>query len=161
MIALTMLSRMYLAYHFLADVIGGLLLGLFISMALLRWVKNSGFYLKRTQNFKSLSFLALPLFLLPFAPFVSEAVLGSLMGINLATLLQIQIKNVPINLGYGPKRILIGLIGAILFLFSFYLPKLLSIPIQGYLGVLIMLSFCFIGFYGVLEIGRRLYLYRN
>ncbi len=161
MILLTIISRLYLAYHFLADVLAGFAIGLIVSMLFLRWVKNSGFYLKRTHNFKTLGFLALPLILLPFAPFVTEPVLGSMMGINLATLLQIQLKNVPINLGYGPKRIIIGLLGAVIFLFAFYLPRILSIHINGYLGVFIMLLFCFASFYGVLELGRRLNLYRN
>lgn len=160
-ILLTMISRMYLGYHFLADVLAGLLIGALVPMILLRWVKNSGFYLKRTHNFKSLSFLAFPLLLLPFAPILTETALGAIMGINLATLLQIQLNNVPINIGHGNKRIIIGLLGVLLFLFAFYLPSILGIHSSGFVEVFIMLIFSFLGFYGALVLGRRLYLYRN
>lgn len=161
LILFTMISRMYLGYHFLADVLGGLLIGALVPMLFLRWVKNSGFYLKRTHNFKSLSFLAFPLLLLPFAPYLTEIALGAIMGINLATLLQIQLNNVPINIGYGKRRIVVGLLGVLLFLLSFYLPSILGLHTSGFLEVFIMLLFCFLGFYGALVLGRRLYLYRN
>lgn len=161
MIILTMISRMYLGFHFLGDVIGGLIIGVIAPMLFLRWVKDSGFYLKRTHNFKSLSFLAFPLILLPFAPLLSETALGAIMGINLAALLQIQLNNVPINIGYGRKRIIVGLLGVVIFLFCFYLPSILGFNTSGFLEVFIMLFFCFLGFYGSLMLGRRLYLYRN
>lgn len=160
-IVLTMLSRMYLGMHFLADVLAGLVLGVFISLLFLRYIKDTRFYTKRTQNFKTLKFLGFPLLLIPFIGFFNPHFVGSLIGINAAVLLQLQLKNVPINNGYAKERILMALLGVFITLFAFYIPAILGIPKIGILNLLLSIIFSFLGFYGSLELGRKLNLIRT
>lgn len=160
-ILLTITSRMYLGFHFLGDTLGGLIIGLVVSLILLRYIKDSKFYTKRTHSFKSLSFLGFPLLLLPFAHHFSPTVLGSILGINAAAILQLQLMNVPINNGYGLQRIFTAIIGIVIYLFGFYIPKLFGIPIESYLGILISLVLSFVSFFGAFALCRRINLIRS
>lgn len=161
LILLTMLSRMYLGYHYLGDIIGGLAIGVAISLILLRYIKEIRFYTKRTHNYKSLSFLAFPLILLFFPGFFNPKILGGVIGINVAFLLQILIMNVPVNNGYGFQRFLTALIGVTIFLTGYYIPHFFGFPIKGYLGILIMASLSFISFFGALALCRKINLIRT
>lgn len=160
-IILTMISRMYLGYHFLGDILGGLAIGLIISLALLRYIKNSKFYTKRAHNFKSLSFLGFPLLLIPFAFFFSPTLLGGIIGINAAAILQLQLMNVPVNNGFGFQRAITAAIGIVIYLIGFYLSRLVGIPIEGFLGTLITAILSFASFFGALALCRRLNLIRS
>jgi membrane-associated phospholipid phosphatase len=160
-IVLTIISRMYLGAHFLGDTIGGLMLGVIFSLFLLRYIKDSKFYIKRAHNFKSLSFLGFPLLLLPFATHFSPTLIGGIIGINTAAILQIQLMNVPINNGHGLQRAITAIIGILLYLIGFYLPRLIGIPINGYLGILITAILSFASFFGALALCRRINLIRS
>ena len=156
-----MLSRMYLGFHYLGDIVGGLAIGVIVSLLLLRYIKDSKFYTKRTHNYKSLSFLAFPLVLLLFLGVFNPKIVGGIIGINLAALLQILIMNVPVNNGYGFQRALTALIGIIIYLIGYYLPMIFGIPIKGYLGVLIMAVLSFACFFGALAFCRKVNLIRS
>jgi membrane-associated phospholipid phosphatase len=160
-IVLTIISRMYLGAHFFGDTIGGLILGVIFSLFLLRYIKDSKFYIKRAHNFKSLSYLGFPILLLPFASHFSPVILGGIIGINTATILQIQLMNVPINNGQGFQRGLTAAIGIVVYLFGFYLPRMVGIPIEGYLGILITAILSFSSFFGALALCRRVNLIRS
>ena len=160
-IVLTIISRIYLGAHFLGDTIGGLILGVIFSLLLLRYIKDSKFYIKRAHNFKSLSFLGFPLLLLPFANHFSPTLIGSIIGINTAAILQLQLMNVPINNGQGLQRAITAVIGILIYLVGFYLPRLVGIPINGYLGILITAILSFASFFGALALCRRINLIRS
>lgn len=160
-IILTMISRLYLGAHFLADVIGGLFLGFFCCILLLRYIKDSRFYTKRTHNFKSLSFLGFPLLLIPLIGHFSPVIIGSLIGINGAAILQIQLRNVPVNNGYALQRIATALIGVFIYLLAYYLPKILGLPQTGLIALAVYLIISFASFYGALAFCRKINLIRS
>lgn len=160
-IILTILSRMYLGFHFLGDTLGGLAIGLIISLVLLRYIKDSKFYIKRAHNFRSLSYMGFPLLLLPFANHFSPVILGGIIGINTAAILQLQLMNVPINNGQGLQRAITASIGILIYLIGFYLPRLIGIPIDGFLGILITAILSFASFFGALALCRRVNLIRS
>src|SRR5262245_29829527 len=78
------LSRMYLARHFLADVLGGFFLGALILLAAFATLKRSQKDPLFMENYKSIlfgGFLVLPL-LLNVIPFFPSTELGALFGFN-------------------------------------------------------------------------------
>jgi hypothetical protein len=86
LIVLMPLSRMYLARHFLADVLGGFLLGTLILLAGFAPLVRSQVDLMFLSNYKSMPFivyLLLPLVLNVFILFPSNE-LGELFGLNVA-----------------------------------------------------------------------------
>src|SRR5690554_8081969 len=84
MVLLTMISRMYLGSHFLADVIGGAIIGSFVSFAIIYIVKASNYLNAKTHDLKSLTFLWLPFFLIFFAPYSPHWLGGIIIVVYLA-----------------------------------------------------------------------------
>ncbi len=160
-IVLTMFSRMYLGYHFLGDVLAGCLLGVIVCLLLLRWIKDSRFLVLRTHTYKSLSFLAFPLILIPFIGSIPIEQVGSLMGINLAVFFQLQWYNTPKNVGEGPRRLLTAGLGSFIFLLGFYLPNLLGFRLEGFLGLFIAMAISLLSVVGSLRAFRLLNLFRS
>jgi len=124
LVLLTILSRMYLGHHFLADTIGGLFLGYFVTIGLIALVKGSGYLTALSHQQKSLSILWLPAILIPFAGQLSIWVLSSLIGLNLAALLIILQKNFPVFHVITWKRVLAACIFLLLLISSIYWVKL-------------------------------------
>ena len=92
----TMLSRLYLAHHFLADVIGGSILGIVLTFLLLLLVHKTAYLTTISHQFKSLSILWLPILLIPLASIAPVWILGSLIGLNAASILVILQRNFPV-----------------------------------------------------------------
>lgn len=124
LVLLTILSRIYLGHHYLADTLGGLLLGFLVAYGLIKLVSTSGYLTALSHQQKSLSLLWLPAFLIPFAGHLSIWVLSSVIGINLAALLIILQKNFPVFHVITWKRITAGLIFLLLLISSIYWVKL-------------------------------------
>ncbi|MBL4710075.1 MAG: phosphatase PAP2 family protein [Flavobacteriales bacterium] len=125
-VLLTMLSRLYLAHHFLADVLGGLTLGLLI-VGLIALLINKTNYLKHlSPHFKNLSLLWLPAFAIPFVSFVPIDILGSLIGLNLAATFIILQGNTLIFHATLWKRITTAVLIILLVYLSYYLNNLMN-----------------------------------
>lgn len=92
----TMMSRLYLAHHFLADVIGGSLMGIVLTALLLFLVFKTRYLTTISHQFKSLSILWLPAFLIPLVSLTPVWILGSLIGLNVASILVILQRNFPV-----------------------------------------------------------------
>ncbi|MBD98245.1 MAG: hypothetical protein CMO34_00225 [Verrucomicrobia bacterium] len=127
LVFLTILSRIYLGHHFLADTIGGLILGLIVVLGLTTLVRSSGYLTALSHQQKSLSILWLPATLIPFTGHLSVWVLSSLIGINLAALLIILQKNFPVFHVITWKRILAACIFLLLLISSIYWVKLANL----------------------------------
>lgn len=123
MVVFTIISRLYLAHHFLGDILGGTLIGLTTSGLLILLISKTNYLRVSHQQFKSLSILWLPIILVPFASFVPLWLVGSLIGLNAASILLIQYKNFPIFHIIPAKRISAALICIILLLGTFYVNK--------------------------------------
>lgn len=96
LIFLTMVSRMYLGRHYLADVLGGLVLGLIVTFGIHFISKLGKENTGQKLNLKEKVFLLTPLLLLPFYKFFPAFQTGSFIGLNLAFLSVISIWGVPL-----------------------------------------------------------------
>jgi membrane-associated phospholipid phosphatase len=95
LIILTMISRMYLARHYLGDVLGGLVIGTtFTWLIYYLWNSFSLSTVNRTDK-KQRLFLLFPLLFLLIAGYLPSFALGSLIGFNLAFLGVIFLWGVP------------------------------------------------------------------
>ncbi len=120
LIVLVPFSRIYLGVHFLADVLGGYLIGIVLFWLLYLWVlkpKTLNMYLSaRRFPFKQYPLLVLLLLLSPFIllPFVEKEALGTLStlwGMNVAFVYLMQ-RGLPISnakIGIRVLRVLIGI----------------------------------------------------
>ena len=126
-VLLTIISRLYLAHHFLGDIIGGTAIGLVISFILMAVVHWSKYLRTANQQFKSLTLLWLPLLFIPFSNFIPLWLVGSLIGLNAAALIYIQVRNFPVFHVILWKRILAACICIFLLLGAFYINKTLLV----------------------------------
>lgn len=122
-VALTIFSRIYLGHHFLGDTIGGLILGLLISSILILLIKKTNYLNTTHQQFKSLSILWIPVFLVPFISHIPVWLLGSLIGLNAASILIIQYKNFPVFHILPFRRVLAAIICIGMLMMAFYINK--------------------------------------
>lgn len=159
-IVLTSLSRLYLGAHFLADVLAGTLIGLFITLVLIALIRFSNYEKQRTHQAKSLSLLWIPLFLVPFSPYLNISVLGATLGFNAAALFLILKRNFPVFHIVAWKRILATLAGVITLLACFYLNPRLHFTGIDLADVIILAILNFLLFYGGFSLSRRLGLIR-
>ncbi|MFK7904035.1 MAG: phosphatase PAP2 family protein [Chitinophagales bacterium] len=118
LIILIPFSRVYLGVHFLADIIGGYILGGIILWALYQLILKPSkleAFLKRntyTMDFKMALFVFCPILLIPFLPRVAATIPAFMLGFNIVFYL-VASKGLPINtLNWKP---VIG--GSALFLF--------------------------------------------
>ncbi|MCK4766095.1 MAG: phosphatase PAP2 family protein [Candidatus Aminicenantes bacterium] len=144
------LSRMYLGRHFLADVLGGLFIGVSVTIVFYKFVfKNEKLWVylfeekKIGLDRKSLIFtgyfLLLPL-LLFFLPHVNPRVTAVLLGLNISFIL-LRFRGLPEESGGILKRIARVLISAVLFFgMLFLLTKVAEILFAGRTDV----SDCFV-----------------
>lgn len=110
LILLTMLSRMYLGRHYLGDVLGGLVLGLFITLGIYFISKAGKENLSPKISLKEKIFLLTPLLLIPFYKFFPALQTGTFIGLDLSFLLIISIWGVPVFENKIKKRLLAILI---------------------------------------------------
>jgi membrane-associated phospholipid phosphatase len=110
LILLTMLSRMYLGRHYLADVLGGLILGLTVTFGIYLLSKAGEQINSQKLTLKEKIFLLSPLILLPFYKIFPAFQTGSFIGLSLASFLIIYIWGIPVFDKKIYKRILSTLI---------------------------------------------------
>ncbi len=124
LIVLVPFSRIYLGVHFLADVLGGYLIGIVLFGLLYLWVlkpKTLNLYLCGKQfPFRQYPFVSLLLLFSPLAvlPWVGEEALGTLStlwGMNIAFVYQMQ-RGLPISKAKIGVRVLRVIIGIALFI---------------------------------------------
>ncbi|MFT6166818.1 MAG: membrane-associated phospholipid phosphatase [Vicingaceae bacterium] len=157
-IALTMLSRMYLAHHFLGDILGGLAIGLAVLALLIFLVQKSRFLKSPIADFKTLILIWLPFLAIPFANYLPVALLGGLLGINLATLFIVLQGN---TLLFSPntfKRILTAVLMIVLILIGFYLAGKWALSGNIFIQLLANMSIYFIIIRGGVLLAKRLNL---
>ena len=106
LIFLTMVSRMYLGRHYLADVLGGLVLGLSVTLGIYFISKLGNQNTSQKLNLKEKILLLTPLLLLPFYKIFPAFQTGSFIGLNLSALLIISVWGVPVFDDKIYKRVL-------------------------------------------------------
>lgn len=159
-VILTMISRLYLAHHFLGDVIGGTVIGLVVSLLLIALIKWSRYLTTPNQQFKSLSILWLPLLAIPFSNYTPLWLVGCLIGLNASALIYIQIRNFPIFHVILWKRITAAIICIAMLLITFYLSKSVLEFESKFLELGVISVVSFIGIYASIFICNRLNLIR-
>lgn len=153
---LTLFSRLYLAHHFLGDVLGGLTLGM-LSFGIIGFlVLKTHFFKKITADFKSLTLLWLPLLAVPFVDKFPTGVLGCLMGLNLAAMFVILQGNTLIFSKNNFKRVITGLIITVLVFIAYYFSKELNYRGNIWIELLSITSINFLIFRGSIFIFKRM-----
>ena len=120
-VVLTMISRIYLAQHFMADVLAGLIIGLMPLFFVYRWVEKKGFSgfwtrIDIRRNGQWAFFFLAPLVLL-FVPRMPVVTIGPLMGLNLGAWLVCR-KGFPDSANVWWKRALRLGLAIVLFILS-------------------------------------------
>lgn len=159
-VLLTIFSRLYLAHHFLGDILGGLVIGLVTSFLLILLVKKTGYLTKSSHQFKSLSILWLPILFVPFAPFIPLWLVGCLIGLNAAAILIIQVRNFPVFHVILWKRILAAIVCIALLLTAFYINKSYIVFDNKFLEIIVISIFYFLVIRGSIFLCNRVNLIR-
>ncbi len=152
---LTMLSRIYLAHHFLADVVGGLTLGMLVLGLLGILVIRSRFFTQLSADFKSLTILWLPILMTPFVKHVEVWLLGSLLGLNLAATLIILHGNTLIFSRNTIKRITSATFMIGLVFLTYYFSSNFDFGDNQFLQLFLITLFTFFIFRGAVTILKR------
>ena len=155
MVFATMASRLYLAHHYLGDVIGGFLLGTSITFVLYYWGRKIGYHTEPHMDKPGLYFLLLPLllFLVPIEfPLWQGA---TLIGFNLSMILHLKQDKVP-RLCIEFWRRFVTVIIIFLFYGTFYYfgRDIINTGIQR-LDLLLMTIVNFGIFYGAMKISYK------
>ncbi len=175
LILLIPLSRMYLGRHFLADVLGGYVVGILLLAFLYRFVYKNGsiqnviFRKKSSVRFDSRTLLfilyscLLPLLVL-FIPNVEPPRVTTLLGINIGYLF-VWKKGIPDDNASAYKRILRVLISFICyFAVRFVSGKIMDVLVSGdsvyYECIPILLTTCFV-IWGSTELSLKLGLFKR
>ena len=175
MIVFISLSRMYLGRHFLADVLGGLLLGFMVTLIFYRGIyKNNSlmnFLFERKKKFRISISSLLFLFYFLFVPFLVLLItgillkqVGALLGLNLGFIL-IKHRGIPRDAGHILQRSArVLLAGTVFFLFYAGLKEGIGlilpnepVPIE----FIRMVFSMFISFWGSVELCVKLKLYER
>jgi len=159
-VALTILSRLFLGHHFLADTIGGLILGLTVAYGMMVLIKRSGYITALSHQLNSLTILWLPIILIPFSNHLPIWVLSSLIGVNLASTIIILQKNFPVFHVITWKRVLAGAISLIVLSSSIYWIKNNSFSGNDFANLSISSILIFIIVIGATFLNNRLNLIR-
>ena len=155
-VALTMFSRIYLAHHFLGDTLGGLVLGILILTLLILLVQKSEFLKAPLADFKSLSLLWFPFLAIPFANYLPVSILGSLLGINLATLFIILQGNTLLFSTNTFKRILTAAAMLVIVLLGFYFSEKIATSGNVFIQLFANMSIYFILIRGGVLLAKQL-----
>lgn len=144
-ILLTVISRLYLAHHFLADVLAGFAIGLVTTFFLYWLVRKAG--IDKAHNlsrYQQLFFLA-PLLLVLFYPIMPIAQLGRFIGLNLA-FIALTYNNIPTLDPAILKRILNLLI--FLLIYSLFFIVSMWLDLSGN-GLVVILSYALLNFISI------------
>lgn len=155
-ILLTIISRLYLAHHFLADVLAGLAIGLAVTF-FLHWIVKR-YKLdkdKKLSIYQQLFFLP-PLVLLIFYHIMPVAQLGRFIGINLAFILLINTQGLPILNSSILKRTFNAIVFLLIYSLFFALGMWISTPGHGLLIILFYALLNIIPIYLATMVGKKL-----
>ena len=160
MVVSTFVSRLYLAHHFLGDVIGGVILGAIIASALLFLVQKTGYLTAISHQFKSLSILWIPIFIVPFVFYTPIWVLGSLIGLNISAALIILQRNFPVFHVITWKRISTALLTLAMVFGAYFLTDFIDQINRAGIELIVIILLNFIVVWGSIQICNRLNLIR-
>ena len=160
MVVSTFFSRLYLAHHFLGDVVGGLVLGLLVASMLLLLVRKTGYLTAISHQFKSLSILWIPIFIVPFVFYTPIWVLGSLIGLNISATLIILQRNFPVFHVITWKRISTALVTLALVFAAYFLVDLIDQINRAGIELIVIVLLNFLVVWGSIQICNRLNLIR-
>lgn len=161
MILLTALSRMYLGMHYLGDVVGGLIIGLLLSLGF-----NILFDELKLDNGislmpKHLLFFLAPVILLLFYSFIPGFQGGMFIGFNLALLVIIKVWGEPeLADSYG-KRVLNVLLFVSIYFTAYFLLKQLPLSKNGFLSIAVFAVVNFMAVMLFFLIGKKIRLYQS
>ena len=160
-VLLTAISRMYLGLHYLGDVVGGLIIGLILSLGF-----NILFDELRLENGikltpRHLLFFLAPLIFLFFYNIVPGFQAGTLIGFNLALLLIIKLWGEPkLMLSWG-KRLTNVFLFVILYFGAYFLTKQLPLTKTGLVTIIALTVINFAVVFSFFYIGKGLNLYQS
>lgn len=161
MILLTALSRMYLGMHYLGDVVGGLIIGLLLSLGF-----NILFDELKLDNGislmpKHLLFFLAPVILLLFYRFIPGFQGGMFIGFNLALLVIIKVWGEPeLADSYG-KRVLNVLLFVSIYFTAYFLLKQLPLSKNGFFSIAVFAVVNFMAVMLFFLIGKKIRLYQS
>jgi len=160
MVLLTMISRMYLGVHYLGDVLGGLIIGLIITIGIkslfIKFQLNKGFNLRGEHLFIFLS----PVVLFFFSNFIPGFQAGNLIGFNIALLVILKFWNEPELAASIVKRVINVLIFITLYFPAYYITNQLPLPKTGLLSMATYSIINFVVVFVFFYLGKTMKLYR-
>ena len=156
---LTAVSRMYLGLHYLGDVVGGLIIGLLLSLGF-----NILFDELRLDNGiklspKHLVFFLTPVLLMFFYNIVPGFQGGTLIGLNLALLVIIKIWGEPELQSLVIKRVTNVIILVILYFAAYFLTKQLPLAKTGLVSIAVYTTINFLVVMVFFVIGKKMRFY--
>lgn len=155
MILATMVSRLYLAHHYLGDVIGGFLLGTSLTFVLFYWGRKVGYHTEPHLDRPGLYFLLLPLilFLVPLKFPLWQA--ATLIGFNLSMFMHLKKDTVPRLCIEFWRRLVTVIIIFVIYGGFYYIGNDLIQTGSQFLDLLIMSIINFGVFHGAMKISYK------
>ena len=155
MVAATMVSRLYLAHHYLGDVIGGFILGTTLTLVLFFWGRKVGYHTEPHMDRPGLYFLLFPLvlFFVPLKFPLWQA--ATLIGFNLSMFLHLKRDKVPLLCIEFWRRLITVFIIFVGYGFLFYVGNDLIKTGSQFLDLLIMSAINFAVFHGAMTISYK------
>lgn len=152
LVLLTIISRLYLAKHYLGDVTLGLLMGLGLMAGFSMLFRKLGLVEALYFDKKNIFFFSSPLMLLLLNNVVPGFQSGALIGLNLGLLIILKFWGEPILISSKRKRILNTLLIIALYFAMFFLTKKLPLEKYGFVSIsvntVLNLAVILITFYG-------------
>jgi membrane-associated phospholipid phosphatase len=161
MVLLTAISRMYLGMHYLGDVVGGLIIGLLLSLGF-----NILFDELKLDNGislmpKHLLFFLAPVILLLFYSFIPGFQGGMFIGFNLALLVIIKVWGEPELADSLAKRVLNVLLFVSIYFTAYFLLKQLPLSKNGFFSIAVFAVVNFMAVMLFFLIGKKIRLYQS
>jgi membrane-associated phospholipid phosphatase len=161
LVLLTAISRMYLGMHYLGDVVGGLIIGLLLSLGF-----NILFDELKLDNGislmpKHLLFFLAPVILLLFYSFIPGFQGGMFIGFNLALLVIIKVWGEPELADSLAKRVLNVLLFVNIYFTAYFLLKQLPLSKNGFLSIAVFAVVNFMAVMLFFLIGKKIRLYQS
>jgi membrane-associated phospholipid phosphatase len=160
-VLLTAISRMYLGMHYLGDVVGGLMIGLLLSLGFNILFDELRLDTGIKLNAKHLVFFLAPVMLLLLYNIVPGFQAGTLIGFNLALLVIIKIWGEPELMTSLGKRVTNVFLFVILYFAAYFLTKQLPLDKTGLVSIIAFTVVNIVVVFSFFYIGKRLNLYRS
>ncbi|MGK7392474.1 MAG: phosphatase PAP2 family protein [Candidatus Cyclobacteriaceae bacterium M2_1C_046] len=136
-ILLTMISRLYLAHHYLGDVLAGLIVGVVVTVILYEIILKLKILEAREVKKREIIFLLIPVVLIFFLPYMPVVQLGRFIGFNIAFIGIFYTWGYPQLYSAFKKRILNTLLFLIIYFIFFYFYINLP-PVEGDFAILVL-----------------------